>query len=100
MARRYPSTRSSKAPLKDFYQNLLRASGCQSVLPDWVRLEATFQKSDLGGMPRIDGALLRKAINMFANNKSCADDGVVSEMLNVLHEDVLDMMAVAFETGF
>ena len=47
-------------------------------------------------MPRIDGALLRKAINLFANNKSCADDNAVSEMLSVLDEDVLDMLAVAF----
>ncbi len=48
-------------------------------------------------MPRIDGALLRKAINLFANSKSCAEVNVVSEMLNVLDEDVLDMLAAAFE---
>ena len=48
-------------------------------------------------MPRIDGPLLRKAISLPAHNKSCADDGVVSEMLSVHAEGVLDMLAAAFE---
>ena len=48
-------------------------------------------------MPRIDGALLREAINLFANNKSCAEDNVVPEMLRVLDEDVLYIIAVAIE---
>ncbi len=49
-------------------------------------------------MSRIDRALLRKAIHLLANNKPCAEDSVVSEMLRVLDEDVLDMLAVAIET--
>ncbi len=49
-------------------------------------------------MPRIDGALLRTAINLFASNKSCAEDNVVSEMLRALDEDVPDMVAEAIET--
>ena len=48
-------------------------------------------------MPRIDGPLLRRAINLFAKGKSCADDHVVAEMLTALDEDVIDMMAEAFE---
>ncbi len=55
------------------------------------------EKKDLHGMRRIYGALLRKAINLCANNKSCADDNVVSEMLRVLDEDVLDLLAEAIE---
>ena len=62
-----------------------------------MRLEDSFDSKNLEGMPRIDGLLLRKAINLFANNESCADDGVVSEMLSVLAEDVLEMLAAAFE---
>ena len=50
------------------------------------------------GMSRIDRALLRKAIHLLANNKPCAEDSVVSEMLRVLDEDVLDMLAEAIET--
>ena len=38
---------------------------------------------------------MRKAISLFANKRSCADDQVVSEMLNVLDEDVLDSLAEA-----
>mgnify|MGYP006914654879 CR=1 FL=1 len=56
------------------------------------------QKKDLQGMPRIGGANLREAIYLFANNKSCAGDNVVSEMLRVLDEDVLDSMAESIET--
>ena len=48
-------------------------------------------------MPRIGGPLLRRAINLFAKGKSCAEDHVVAEMLTVLDEDVIDMMAEAFE---
>ena len=48
-------------------------------------------------MPRIDGPLLRKAIILFANSKSCAGDHVVAKMLNVLDEDVLASMAETFE---
>ncbi len=48
------------------------------------------------GLPRINGSLLKKAINLFKNNKSCADDMVVSEMLSVLDEDVLETLADAF----
>ena len=48
-------------------------------------------------MLRIDGALLRRAINLFASDPSCADDKVVSDMLNVLDEDVLDMLAAVSE---
>ena len=48
-------------------------------------------------MPRVDGPLLRRAINLFAKGKSCADDHIVAEMLTALDEDVIDMMAEAFE---
>ena len=67
-------------------------------MPTWVRLGDKFDNKDLLGMPRIDGALLRKAINLFKNNKSCGEDSVVSEMLRVLDEDVLDFLAEAIET--
>ena len=50
----------------------------------------------MAALPTIDGSLLRKAINLFKNNKSCAEDKIVSEMLNVLDEDVLDILAEAF----
>jgi len=82
--------------LTEFYTDLFKASEVQSALPQWVRLEDQFNERDLEGMPRIDGLLLRKAINLFANNKSCADDGVVAEMLSVLSEDVLETLAEAF----
>ena len=42
--------------LTQFYGDLFRASECQSELPQWVRLEDQFNKKDLEGMPRIDGA--------------------------------------------
>jgi hypothetical protein len=35
-------------------------------------------------------------INLFENNKSCADDMVVAEMLSVLDEDILETLAEAF----
>ena len=60
-------------------------------------LDDRFNRKDLEGMLRIDRALLRKAISLFASNKSSADDSVVAEMLSVLDEDVLDMLAEAFE---
>ena len=50
----------------------------------------------LGGLPTIDGCLLRKATSLFANNKSCASDKIVAEMLSVLDEDVLKILAKAF----
>ena len=84
--------------LTQFYTSLFTATEVQSTLPQWVRLEDSFTERDLEGMPRIDGLLLRKAINLFANNKSCADDGVVAEMLSVLSEDVLETLAEAFVT--
>ena len=48
--------------------------------------------------PSMD-VFLEKAINLFKNNKSCADDKIVSEMLNVLDEDALDILAEAFIKG-
>ncbi len=54
------------------YGNLFEATETQGALPTWVRLEDKFDTNDLQGMPIIDGALLGKAINLFANNKSCA----------------------------
>ena len=48
-------------------------------------------------MPRIDGPLIKKAFSLFKNNKSCAEDNVVSEMLRVLDEDVLDLLADAIK---
>ena len=82
--------------LTQFYTDLFTATEVQRTLPKWVRLEDYFNERDLEGMPRIDGLLLRKAINLFANNKSCAEDGVVAEMLSVLSEDVLETLAEAF----
>jgi hypothetical protein len=83
--------------LTEFYANLFKATEIQDVWPTWVRLDDKFKDSDLQGMPRIDGSLIRKAINLFKNNKSCAEDNVVSEMLRVLDEDVLDLIADAFK---
>ena len=83
--------------LTQFYGDLFKATECQAELSKWVRLEDHFEKGDLEGMPRIYGALLRGAINLFKKGKSCAGDDVVAEMLTVLDEDVLDMMAEAFE---
>ena len=76
---------------------MFTATDVQKVLPPWVRLEDSFDSKNLEGMPRIDGLLLRNAINLFANNKCCADDGVVSEMLGVFAEDVLETLAAAFD---
>ena len=83
--------------LTQLYGDLFKATECQTELHKWVRLEDHFEKSDLEGMPRIDGALLRRAINLSKECKSCAGDDVVAVMLTVLDEDVLDMMAEAFE---
>ncbi len=59
-----------------------------------MRLEDTFDDKDLQSMPKIDGALLKRAINLFKNNESCAEDHVVSEMLRVLDEDVLALVLI------
>ena len=48
------------------------------------------------GLPRIDGPLLRTAINLFRSNESCAGDKVVAEMLGALDEDILETLAEAF----
>ena len=85
--------------LTEFYGKLFDATDSQGTMPTWARLGDKFEKKDLRGMPRIDGALLRKAIHLFKNNKSCAEDNVVSEMLRVLDEDVLDLLADAIQAG-
>ena len=82
--------------LTDFYENLFSATEVQKELPKWVDLNKQFHFHELAGLPTIDGSLLRKAINSFASNKSCAKDTIVSEMLNVLDEDVLELLAEAF----
>ncbi len=82
--------------LTEFYENLFEATEAQSILPKWVDLTKQFHSHELAGLPTIDGSLLRKAINLFANNKGCANDTIVSEMLNALDEDVLEMLAEAF----
>ena len=56
--------------LTDFYANLLEATAVQRELPKWVNLKKQFHSHQLAGLPTIDGSLLRKAINLFANNKS------------------------------
>ena len=84
------------ALLTRFYPNLFKATECQSELPAWVDLGKWFRQEDLERLPRTNGSLLKKAINLFKNNKSCADDMVVSEMLSVLDEDVLEILAEAF----
>ncbi len=40
---------------------------------------------------------MRKALSLFATNKSCAGDTVISVMLRVIDEDVLDLLAEAIE---
>ncbi len=82
--------------LTEFYENLFEATEEQSILPQWVDLTKQFHSHELAGLPTIDGSLLRNAINLFANNKGCAADAIVSEMLSVLDEDVLETLAEAF----
>ena len=67
------------ALLTDFYANLFRATEKQAILPKWADLKRRFRREDLEELPRIDGPLLRRATNLFKNNKSCAGDRVVSE---------------------
>ena len=59
-------------------------------------MDKQFSRRELDGLPRIDGSLLMKAINLFKNNKSCASDKIVAEMLCVLDEDILESLAEAF----
>ena len=82
--------------LTDFYASLFEATAVQRELPKWVNLKKQFHSHQLAGLPTIDDSLLRKSIKLFANNKSCANDTIVSEMLNVLDEDVLELLAEAF----
>ena len=82
--------------LTDFYTNLFRATEKQADLPKWVDLNKQLSRHELDGLPRIDGSLLKKAINLFKNNKSCASDKIVAEMLCVLDEDILESLAEAF----
>jgi hypothetical protein len=44
----------------------------------WVKLERRFPRQGLADLPRIDGSLLRKAILLSKNNKSCAGDMVLA----------------------
>ena len=85
-----------KAVLTSFYTNLFTATEKQATLPEWADLEKKFRREDLDELPRIDGPLLRKAISLFKNNKSCAADRVVAEMLSALDEDLLETLAEAF----
>ena len=71
--------------LTSFYASLFRATEVQKALPKWVDLNRQFHNHEL--LPTIDGSLL-KHINLFANNKSCASDQIIAEMLGVLDEDV------------
>ncbi len=84
------------ALLSELYGKLFKATDMQANLPKWVDLERKFRREDLNELPRIDGPLLRKAINLFKNNKSCAEDKVVAEMLSALDEDLLETIAEAF----
>ena len=84
------------ALLTQLYSRLCEATECQKTLPRWMDLDKQFQRHELDGLPRIDGSLLKKAINLFKNNKSCADDLVVAEMLSVLDEDILETLAESF----
>jgi hypothetical protein len=68
---------------------MFEAEACQKKLPKWVDLKRSFQ-------PRIDGAVLENVSNPFKNNRSCADDSVVAEMLSVLDEDAMDTLAEVF----
>ena len=74
----------------------LHSDGKAGDTPTRADLERKFRREDLDESPRIDGPLLRKAINLFKNNKSCAGDKVVAEMLSVLDEDLLETLAEAF----
>ena len=75
---------------------MFKATEKQVKLPKWVDLTRKFKREDLEELPRIDGPLLRKAISLFKNNKSCAGDKVVAEMLGALDEDILETLAEAF----
>ena len=44
------------------------------------------------------GPILRRAINLFKNNKSCASDKIVAELLSVFDEDIFESLAEAFPT--
>ena len=51
--------------LTDFCVNLFMATENQKNLPELVDLDKQFARRDLDGLPRIDGPLLEKAINLF-----------------------------------
>jgi hypothetical protein len=75
---------------------MFEAEACQKKLPKWVDLKRSFHEEVLKPKPRIGGALLEKVFNLFKNNRNCADDSVVAEMLSVLDEDVMDTLAEVF----
>ena len=60
-----------KKLLTNFYTNLFSATDKQKTLPKWADLERKFRREDLDELPRIDGPLLRKAINLFKQQELC-----------------------------
>ena len=77
--------------LTNFYASIFEATEVQKCLPKWVDLNKQFYHHELGRLPTVDDSLIRRAITLFAKNKSCASDTIVAEMLGVLDEDVLEL---------
>ena len=91
------SSRDDKqALLEKYFGGLFSDTTSFEDLPSWIY--AVWDEIELAKFRRIDGYLLREALNEMSKGKSWNEEEmVVAEMLFLLSEDVFDLIAMIFK---
>ena len=78
--------------LGNFFRHLFGDANSSRTVPSWIY--TVWSHEELSKFRRIDGYLLRECLNAMRGGKSCSEeDMVVAEMLFLLSEEVLDLLA-------
>ena len=56
-----------------------------------------YRSVHLEGLPKLDGMLVKECVKQMGDNKTCADDGMVSEMLKALPSEAWEPLADIFK---
>ena len=88
------SPESQSNHISEFYECLF-TDPAGGTLPDWVWQR--WPRDALKQMAKLDGTLVKLATTYFKRGTTCANDGVVAEMLLSLEDDVFESLASVFE---
>ena len=83
--------------IRDFYEHLLNTAEPDNFNYDdlgWIF--KSFSEADMDGFQKITGAMVQAAVATMKKGKTCGEDLIVTEMLEVLDEECFEVLALAF----